>query len=154
MTIDFQTFNDSLLTFFETGLPIALTALETEKGITLPRPEAYLEDIPDMQRGEAVVFWMICNQYSFDDLSNESRMMTATPDCFVTIRGVKNKSADDLKEIAKHYMTAIYSLVDQNPDMDGVADFSVVTDMTRYDAAEGFETAKAIAFGLEIRLEV
>ena len=152
--MDFKAFNKSVLDFFTTGIPVALTALETENEITLPRPNVYTEDVPDLKRSESIIFWMILSRYGYEELSNESKELNAVADCFVTFKNVKAKSADDLQEIAKNYMTALYELVQQNPELDGVADYAMISEMVRYDAAEGFETAKAISFTLNIYKEV
>lgn len=153
--MNFEQFPKDILGYFETNLPTALNEIESlNTDIVLPEPDLYIENIPDMARSESIVFYLLTPDFHYEELSNDSKLLNTELEFYITFKNLKNMSSDDLTKIAKRYANAIYNLVDEEPSIGIVGAYSMITSFHFYEAAEGFQNAKAIKFMLRMTAEI
>lgn len=153
--MDYEKFIKDILTYLELNLPDELAIIETENpDLVLPIPDLYIEDIPDTDRSESVILFLLVPDYNYEELSNESKMLSTDIEIYMTFKNIKGKSDVQLGQIAKRYAKAVYSLINKQPSVGISGGYGIVTSSHYYNAVEGFASAKAIKLMIKFVAEI
>jgi hypothetical protein len=152
--MNFLNYVGSIKSFLETALPTELNILKIEyPNVPVSNPKKYIEDFFDVDKYKdtIVVYITPDPEYTFEELSNESKLLANSLDIFVTFKG---DTEPNLKALAKIYFEAFFEAVKKDESLGGLVDYAMIENMKFYDGIDGVQQAKAIYVRLKIVKEV
>lgn len=143
--MDFINYEKDILDWFELKLPEYLGEVK--------KPNKYIEDYFDVDKyKDNIVLYLTPDpEYSFEELSNESRLLNHSIDVFITFKG---DTEAKLKVLSKTYIQKIYEMIKDDASLGGVVDYAVVESIKYFEGIEGLQSSKAIYIRIRIVKEV
>lgn len=144
--MDFVNLTTDIIEWMKIKLPIYL-------GEDVKKPNKYIEDYfdTDKYKDNIVLYLTPDPEYSFEEYSNESKLLNHSLDLFVTFKG---DTEAKLSVLAKKYIQSIYLMIKENHTMGDVLDYAMIESIKYYDGIEGVQSSKAIYIKIKTIKEV
>jgi hypothetical protein len=95
--------------------------------------------------------WFSFDGYTYEDLTNQSKLETSTLRVFIVVRNDKEK---DLHERLRSYAGSFYNMfVESGLNFGGAVDTGIITSVNFYDAVEGDKGKKLCELALSLLKE-
>jgi hypothetical protein len=96
--------------------------------------------------------WFSFEDYSYEDLTNESKLQTSNLKIYIVAR---NDTEKNLHERTRAYATSFYNMFqDNNLNFKGLIDQGIINDVHFYDAVEGDKSKKLVELSLTLFKEI
>jgi hypothetical protein len=96
--------------------------------------------------------WFSFENYSYEDLTNESKLQTNGLKIYIVAR---NDTEKNLHKKTRDYATAFYNMFgDSNLNFKGIIDTGIITDVHFFDAVEADKSKKLVEIDLTLLKEI
>ncbi len=148
--MDYETFLTGLKTKIEAELKAEIDKINLAKvDLVVPYINKFVFGYPDtVKYTDNLVFYFLPNMYSYEPLTSQSKIQSATINVYLTIKGFKDS---DIDKIMFRYMSAFYNVFESNFSLNGLVDIIYIQDIKTYDDIEGTQNYKAFEANLIVQ---
>ena len=147
--MDYKAFESAIQTFFSTNYATYAATQNNLLTFTVHVSKGF----PDGDISGQVNLFLLPMNYSFEELTNDSKLMQFEMKAFLLLKNMEVNSST-AADYLRDYASALHNMVYENNTMGGAVDKSLISNIEFFDEVEGFEGSKGYEATILLLAEV